>query len=42
MYMSIRMLSLQLVNMGGGNLYRLITSFLSCINNRIGLSYLVF
>ena len=27
MYMSIRMLSLQQVNMGGGNLYRLITSF---------------
>ncbi len=27
MYMSTRMLSLQLVNMGGGNLYRLITSF---------------
>ena len=27
MYMSTRMLSLQLVNMGGGNLYSLITSF---------------
>ncbi len=27
MYLSINMLSLQLVNMGGGNLYRLITSF---------------
>ncbi len=27
MYLSINMLSLQLVNMGGDNLYRLITSF---------------
>ena len=27
MYLSANMLGLQLVNMGGGNLYRLITSF---------------